>query len=111
MMMMTAAKERMMTMMAIPLWELMAIQSETDSSSYVRGSLTVLNSGFYVEDSGFQYFSVELGFLITIVSEIPDSLSCIPDSISKIFPDSGSTSKNFLDSGIRIPLHGARYTI
>ena len=54
MMMMMAMRERMMTKMTIPLWELMAIQSETDSSSYVRGSPTVLDSGFHVEDSGFQ---------------------------------------------------------
>ena len=44
----------MMTKMTIPLWELMAIQSETDSSSYVRGSPTILDSGFHIEDSGFQ---------------------------------------------------------
>lgn len=30
---------------------------------------------------------MELGFRILIVSEIPDSLSCIPDSASKSFPD------------------------
>ena len=42
--------------------------------------------------------SLELGFWIPIVSGIPDSLSCIPSSVNKIFPD----------SGIRIPLHGAK---
>ena len=31
-------------------------------------------------DSGFQTLSVELGFWIPILSGIPDSLSCIPDS-------------------------------
>ena len=30
--------------------------------------------------NGFQYLSVEFGFRIQIVSGIPDSLSCIPDS-------------------------------
>ena len=29
---------------------------------------------------GFQSLSVELGFYIAIVSGIPDSLNCIPDS-------------------------------
>ena len=61
-------------------------------SPSVRDSKTVL-------DSGFQYLSVELGFWIPIVSGIPDSLSCSPDSISKIFPD----------SGIRIPLQGEKW--
>ena len=48
-------------------------------------------------DSGFQYFLVELGFWIPTFSGIPDSLKAvfwisrpkIPDSISKIFPESG----------------------
>ena len=40
---------------------------------------------------------VELVFWIPIVSGIPDSMSFIPDS----------TSKNFPDSGIRVRLHGA----
>ena len=35
--------------------------------------------GFWIPDSGFQSLPVELGFWITIVSGIPDSLSCIPD--------------------------------
>ena len=36
---------------------------------------------------------------IPVVSGTPDSLRCIPDSVSKLFPD----------SGIRIPLHGAKW--
>ena len=39
---------------------------------------------------------MEPGFRTLIVSGIPDSLSCIPDSKAK---DSDSTSKNFPDSG------------
>ena len=35
--------------------------------------------GFWIPDPGFQSLLVELGFWITIVSGIPDSLSCIPD--------------------------------
>ena len=36
--------------------------------------------GFRITGAGFQYLSLEPGFWIPIVSEIPDSLSCIPDS-------------------------------
>ena len=36
--------------------------------------------GFRIPGAGFQYLSLELGFWIPIVSEIPDSLSCIPNS-------------------------------
>ena len=39
---------------------------------------TVFDSGLQVLDSGS--LSEELGFWITIISEIPDSLSWIPDS-------------------------------
>ena len=65
----------------------------------IQGSLGFWNPrwGFRIPGTGFPYLSVELGFWIPIVSSIPDSLGCIPDSISKIFRD----------SGIRIPLHGA----
>ena len=66
-----------------------------DKSPYVRESRTVLDSGFYTVDSGFQYLSVELVFWIAIVIRVPDSLSCIPDS--KV-PDSGIHGKNFPDS-------------
>ena len=82
-------------------------------SPHVRESKTLLDSGFHAVDSGFQLldsrsFSVELWFRIRIVSGIPDSYTCIPDSkaqdsgfhkqkFSKI-PD--SKCKNFPDSGI-----------
>ena len=84
-----------------------------DLSPDVRESKTFLNSGFHVTDS----LSVELGFRIPIVSGIPDSLSCIPDSKAQ---DSGFHSKFFRDSefhkkkfrglrGIQIPLHWATF--
>ena len=38
-----------------------------------------------ISGTGFQSLSVELGFRIPIVSGIPDSLSCIPDSKAKDF--------------------------
>ena len=44
---------------------------------------------------------MEFGFWIPIISGILDSLSCIPDSTCKIFPD--------LTSRIRIPLLRARF--
>ena len=73
--------------------------------------------GFQIPGTGFQSLSVELGFCILIISGIAivDSLSCIPDSKPQ---DSGfhnqnfprlqnSTSKNYSDSGICIPLNEA----
>ena len=71
----------------------------------------------WISDSrmtGFQFLSVELGFCISIVSGISDSLGCIPDSKaqdlrfkSKFSQILDPKSKTFLDSGIRIPLHQA----
>ena len=68
---------------------------------------------FQVLDSGLT-LSVEPRLRIPlIVGEIYDSLSCIPDSKPRIqgkrinFPVSGFHKKNFPDSGIRTPLHGA----
>ena len=48
--------------------------------------------GFQIPGTGFQSLSVELGFWIPIVSEIPDSMSCIPDSKTR---DSGFHKQNF----------------
>ena len=52
--------------------------------------------GLQIPGTGFQSLSVELGFWIPIISGIPDSLSCIPDSKTQDFrfhkpncPDSG----------------------
>ena len=47
--------------------------------------------GFRISGTGFQTF--------VSGTWIPDSLSCIPDS----------SSKNFLDSGMQTPLHGVRF--
>ena len=44
--------------------------------------------GFRIPGTGFRYLSVELEFWIQVVNGIPDSLGCITDSTSKIFPDS-----------------------
>ena len=64
-----------------------------------------LDSGFHAaesRDTGFRIFlSVKLGFWIPVVTEIPDSFSCIPDSKAK---DSGFQKQNF--PGIRNSLHG-----
>ena len=74
------------------------------SASHVRESKTVLDSRFHAVDSGFQTLAVDLTFWIPIVSGIPDSLSCIPDSTSKIFPGKLSfTSKTFPDYNSGIP--------
>ena len=63
------------------------------------------HGGFRIPDTGFQYLSVDLGFWILIVSWVPNSLSCIPDSKTQ---NSGFHKKNFPDSGMRIPLYGAK---
>ena len=66
-------------------------------SLHVRESKTVLDSGFNFVGPGFQVllstsFPVELGFRIPIVSGIPDSYSCIPDSNAH---DSGLHKRKF----------------
>ena len=53
----------------------------------VKDSRTVFDARFQVLDSSL--CSQNLDSRIQIVSGIPDSLSCSPDSISKIFPYSG----------------------
>ena len=50
--------------------------------------------GFRIPGTGFQSLSVELRFWIPIVSGIPDSLSCIPDSKAQ---DSGFHKQKFLE--------------
>ena len=72
-------------------------------------SKTVLDSGFHAGDSrfkgpGFRSMSVEPGFWIPIVSEILNSLNCVPDSKAQ---DSGFHKQKFL--GFRNPdsLHRA----
>ena len=71
-----------------------------------------LDSTPWIPDSRYwipNSLSVELGYRIPIVSGIPDSFSCIPDSKTQ---DSNSTTKNFPDSRIRIPyFHGGDHGI
>ena len=59
--------------------------------------------GFRITGTGFQFLSVELEFWVPIVSGIPDSLSCIPDSKVQ---DSRFHQQKLPDSEILIPLHG-----
>ena len=86
------------------------------SKVVTRRPIQVNPTPFWIVDSGSHSLSVELGFWIAIVSRIPDSPSCIPDSkawhsripqtkFSRI-PDMDSSSTNFRDFGNRIPLHG-----
>ena len=49
-----------------------------DDFAPLKGIKTVFDSGFHAVDFGFPSLSVELGFQISIVRGIPDSLSCIP---------------------------------
>ena len=64
--------------------------SKWKASPHARESEKILDSGFLPLDSRFQLLdshslSVGLGFRIWIVSGIPDSLSCIPDSKAQHF--------------------------
>ena len=79
----------------------------------VRESKQVLDSRFHAGDFGFQALSVELGFRIPIVAgfgllEMFSGFQSpgfrIPQA--KFSPQvTDSTSKNFADSGIKIPFH------
>ena len=85
-------------------------------SAQVRESKRVLDSRFldftpWIPDSRYcipNYLSVELGFWIPIVSGIPDSLSCIPDSKAQ---DSEFHNQKFPNSTIRIPLCWAIFLV
>ena len=70
------------------------------SSKNNRGSYPIQPSNNWAQIPGtdFQFLSVELGFWIPIVSGIPDSLSCIPDSKAQDF---GFHKQNFY--GFRNP--------
>ena len=84
-------------------------------SPHRKESKTAVDSGFrtaWIPDSW--HWNLELGFRIPINGGIADSLICIPDSkaqdsTSKFSQILDYTSKNFLDSGIRIPLHKANW--
>ena len=54
--------------------------------------------GFRIPGTGIQFLIVELGFWIPVVSVIPESMSCIPDSKAQ---DSGSRKQKIL--GFRNP--------
>ena len=76
-------------------------------------SKTLLDSGFHPVDSGFQLLdsrsiSVELdsGFELLVGFRIPTPVFRIPKAKITKIPD--FKCKNFSDSEIRIPLHGAR---
>ena len=62
----------------------------------IQGSLGfwIPRRGFRIPGAGFQSLSVEVGFWISIVSGISDSLSCISDS--KAPENSGFRKHNFL---------------
>ena len=87
----------------------------TGISPHGRESNTAVDSGFctaWILDS--RQWNLELGFRVPIVSGIPDSLSCIPDSKAQDSPSKFSQildykSKNLLDSRIWIPLHEANH--
>ena len=63
-----------------------------------RRGFWILSSGFRFPSTGFQSLPVEFRFWITIVSGIPDSLSCISDSEAQ---DSGFHKQKV--PGFRIP--------
>ena len=68
------------------------------NSQHGRWGFWILSSGFRFPSTGFQSLPVELRFWITIVSGIPVSLNCIPDSEAQ---DSELHKQNV--PGFRIP--------
>ena len=97
----TAYKKSLAELRYSESWERIHIFEMIKESHYVRKSETVLDYGFQVMDSGLQgvdswfFLSVERG-LDSNTYRTPDSLSWIPDYKAL---DSGSTSKNFRNSG------------
>ena len=65
--------------------------------------LWIASCGFRIPGTEFQFLSLELEFWIAIVSGIPNSLSCIPDSKDQ---ESRFHQQKFPDTEILIPLHG-----
>ena len=76
------------------LTELIEVARSVRSS--LKSGFWIPRFGFQIPGPGFQYLSVELKFLIPIVSGIPDSLNCIPKT-----QDSGFHKQKF--PGFRNP--------
>ena len=79
----------------------------------IQDSLHAVDSGFHAVDSGIQVlnsslcqWNLDCGFQSLVGFRTPWSVFWIP---KLRIPD--STSKNFTDSGIWIPLHGASFTL
>ena len=77
--------------------------------------LWIPRHGFRIPGIRFQSLLVELGFRISIVSGILDSLCYFPDSKAQNssfqkqnFPDSWFHRQNLPDLGIQTPFHGAK---
>ena len=94
------------------IWAVFKIFKFAKWSPHVRASTTVLESGFQVLDSNLCQWNLESGFQLLVGFRTPWAAFRIPKpripySASTIFPDSSfrSTSKNFRESKIRIPLH------
>ena len=68
-------------------YKLMIGSSKNNRGSYLRKCFWTQPSNNWAQIPGtdYQFLSVELGFWIPIVSGIPDSLSCIPDSQAQVF--------------------------
>ena len=58
----------------------------------------ILDSGFFIRRTWILVFQSLVGFQIPIISGIPDSSCCIPDSKAQ---DSGFHSENLLDFGFQ----------
>ena len=72
------------------------MQGNPIQTGILESTTWISDSSYWISDS----LAVELGLQITIASEIPDSLCCIPDSKAQ---DPGFHEKYFPNSGIWIP--------
>ena len=89
---------------------LFLVSTDPGNPTYERCPLTrdfqdslgfgILRRGFQIPGTGFLSLSVELRCWIPIVSGIPESLSCIPDSKTQDFRFLNQNFRRF-----RIPLH------
>ena len=85
-------------------------------SPHVRQSKTVLDSGIHsqVLNSSLCQWNLDSGFQLLVEFRIPWAVFRIPksriwDATRKFSLIPNSTSKNFPDSGIPIPLHGVKH--